>query len=90
MFFFADDIMQILSWSGDEKAILKAYNALTSSTVPVKNSMGFMKKAIENGYEEKPHSNPKPPVKNRFTDFPQRHYTDEQLKAIEAKMTIKY
>lgn len=89
--FTPDEVLQLITWScNNADIVMQAYKVLQSSTTPVKNAMGFMKKAIEDNYKEKPHTNVKAPVKNKFTDFPQRHYTEEQLKAIEAKMTVKY
>ena len=64
----------------------KAYEIACEA--PRDNLAGFMISAIRNGYEKAVKtegSGKKQNTKNKFTDFPQREYTDADFRELELK-----
>lgn len=74
--FKAKEVREIIRTAEyDVEKIKKAYSVLSSQKTDIDNKMGFMIKAIQEGYE--------PPKKKRgkntFNDFPQREYDFDKI-----------
>lgn len=72
--------------NGNTDRILGAYRSMLAYSKPVKSTMAFMIKGIKEGFEVKSREPDVKPVKNTFTNFPQRKYSKEDYARIEEKM----
>ena len=68
--------------------IKNAYN-IAQASGNISNLVGFLIKAIKDGYSKPVKKRGRPPKKNTFNNFPQREYTQYDFESIEKAMFKK-
>ena len=69
----------------DMEKIKNAYN-IAQGSGNISNLVGFLIKAIKDGYSKPVKKRGRPPKKNTFNNFPQREYTQYDFESIEKEM----
>ena len=72
----------------DMEKIKNAYN-IAQTSGNISNLVGFLIKAIKDGYSKPVKKRGRPPKKNTFNNFPQREYTQYDFESIEKAMLKK-
>lgn len=72
----------------DIEKIKNAYN-IAQASGNISNLVGFLIKAIKDGYSKPVKKRGRPPKKNTFNNFPQREYTQYDFESIEKAMFKK-